>query len=345
MLPEMLLEHGYNTFCLGKWHLSPSEDNTPAGPFHRWPLGRGFERFYGFLGGETNQWYPGPDPGQRARSRSRGAPRTATTSARTSPTRRSRSSSTRTSTRPRSRSSCTTRPARRTRRTTCPPEWADRYKGRFDDGWDAYRETVFARQQELGLLPADAELSPRDPDVPEWSALSDDERRLYARMMEVFAGLRVARRPPLRPHPRHARADRRARQHADHGHLRQRRLGRGRRRSARSTRCCSSTTSRRASSENLAKIDELGGPGVLQPLPVGLDLGGQHAVPPLEAGDLPRRGDRSVHPLLAGRDGGPRRGPHPVRPRDRHGARPCSMRSASSRRRRSAASRSRRSRA
>ena len=58
MLAEMLLPHGYNTFCLGKWHLSPSEENTPAGPLHRWPLGRGFERFYGFLGGETNQWYP-----------------------------------------------------------------------------------------------------------------------------------------------------------------------------------------------------------------------------------------------------------------------------------------------
>ena len=58
MLAEMLLPQGYNTFCLGKWHLSPPEENTPAGPFHRWPLGRGFERFYGFLGGETNQWYP-----------------------------------------------------------------------------------------------------------------------------------------------------------------------------------------------------------------------------------------------------------------------------------------------
>ena len=54
----MLVPEGYNTFCLGKWHLSPAEENTPAGPFHRWPLGRGFERFYGFLGGETNQWYP-----------------------------------------------------------------------------------------------------------------------------------------------------------------------------------------------------------------------------------------------------------------------------------------------
>ena len=58
MLPEMLLEHGYNTFCVGKWHLSPSEDKTAAGPFHCWPLGPRLERFYGFLGGETNQWYP-----------------------------------------------------------------------------------------------------------------------------------------------------------------------------------------------------------------------------------------------------------------------------------------------
>ena len=69
-----------------------------------------------------------------------------------------------------------------------PQEWADRYAGAFDGGWDAYREATFARQQELGLLPADAQLSPRDPDVPEWSSLSADERRLYARMMEVFAG-------------------------------------------------------------------------------------------------------------------------------------------------------------
>lgn len=58
MLSEMLVEQGYNTFCVGKWHLSPSEENTPAGPYHRWPMGRGFERYYGFLGGETNQWVP-----------------------------------------------------------------------------------------------------------------------------------------------------------------------------------------------------------------------------------------------------------------------------------------------
>lgn len=57
-LSEMLLEHGYNTYMLGKWHLMPSAQESPAGPYNRWPLGRGFERFYGFLGGDTNQWYP-----------------------------------------------------------------------------------------------------------------------------------------------------------------------------------------------------------------------------------------------------------------------------------------------
>ena len=69
-----------------------------------------------------------------------------------------------------------------------PKEWADKYKGKFDDGWDAYREQVFARQKELGIVAEDAVLSRHDPDVQQWDELSDDERRLYARMMEVFAG-------------------------------------------------------------------------------------------------------------------------------------------------------------
>ena len=69
-----------------------------------------------------------------------------------------------------------------------PKEWADQYKGVFDDGWDAYREKVFKQQQELGIVPKDAELSRHDPDVQDWKTLSADERKLYARMMEVFAG-------------------------------------------------------------------------------------------------------------------------------------------------------------
>ena len=69
-----------------------------------------------------------------------------------------------------------------------PKEWADKYKGKFDDGWDKLRERTIARQKELGIVPADAQLSRHDPDVPEWDPLSDAEKKLYARMMEVFAG-------------------------------------------------------------------------------------------------------------------------------------------------------------
>ena len=67
-------------------------------------------------------------------------------------------------------------------------EWSAKYKGKFDIGWDEYREVVFARQKEMGIFPAEAELSPRDPDVPEWATLSDEQKRLYARFMEVYAG-------------------------------------------------------------------------------------------------------------------------------------------------------------
>ncbi|MEV0950478.1 arylsulfatase [Promicromonospora sp. NPDC050249] len=187
MLPEMLLEHGYNTFCLGKWHLSPSEDNTAAGPFHRWPLGRGFERYYGFLAGETNQWYPdltqdnaqvtqprSPEDGYHLSEDLADQAIKLLLNAQVNA--------------PEKPFFMYYAPGAAHAPHHVPKEWADRYKGRFDGGWDAYRETVFARQKELGHFPATAELSPHDPDVPEWDSLSDDERRLYARMMEVFAG-------------------------------------------------------------------------------------------------------------------------------------------------------------
>ena len=187
MLPEMLLEQGYNTFCLGKWHLSPSEENTPAGPFHRWPLGRGFERFYGFLGGETNQWYPDltqdnapvtqrrtPEEGYHLSEDLADQAIKMVVDAHVNA--------------PEKPFFMYYAPGAAHAPHHVPKAWADRYKGKFDTGWDAYRETVFAHQQEIGLLPQDAVLSPRDPDVPEWESLSDDERRLYSRMMEVFAG-------------------------------------------------------------------------------------------------------------------------------------------------------------
>ena len=186
-LSEMLLAHGYSTYMVGKYHLLPSEFESGAGPFDRWPLGRGFERFYGFLGGDTSQWHPDlvydnhqvepprtPEQGyhltedlvdkaiQFIADAKQVAPHKPfylhfCTGAMHAPHHVAR-------------------------------EWADRYAGQFDDGWDAYRERVLAGQKELGVMPADAELSRQDPDVPDWNTLPAEARRLAARMMEVYAG-------------------------------------------------------------------------------------------------------------------------------------------------------------
>ncbi|HEY6422735.1 MAG TPA: arylsulfatase [Pseudonocardiaceae bacterium] len=186
-LSEMLQQHGYNTYMVGKWHLMPSEQESAAGPYDRWPLGRGFDRFYGFLGGDTSQWYPdlvhdnhqvepprSPEEGyhltedlaDRAISFIADAKQVAPD-------------------KPFYLHFCTG--AMHAPHHVAKP-WADRYTGRFDTGWDAYREEVFARQKQLGVVPPGAELSRRDPDVPEWASLSSDARRLASRMMEVFAG-------------------------------------------------------------------------------------------------------------------------------------------------------------
>jgi arylsulfatase A-like enzyme len=186
-LSEMLLPHGYNTFAIGKWHLTPTEQCSAAGPYDRWPLGRGFERYYGFLGGDTNQYYPDliydnhqvrqpktveegyhltEDLVDKAIEFIADAKQVAPE-------------------KPFFMYFCT---GAMHAPHQVPREWADRYKGQFDDGWDAYREKVFQQQQKRGLLPANTRLSTRDPDVNAWESLSDDERRLYARMMEVYAG-------------------------------------------------------------------------------------------------------------------------------------------------------------
>jgi arylsulfatase len=187
MLSEMLLEHGYSTFMVGKWHLTPSNQETAAGPYDRWPLGRGFERFYGFLGGDTSQWYPElvydnhqveppkkPEGGYHlSEDLVDKAVSFIADSKQADPQK------------PFYLHLCFGA-------THAPhhvaKEWADKYSGVFDDGWHAYREKTFARQKELGIVPAGAELSRRDPDVPDWDTLPDPAKRLAARMMEVFAG-------------------------------------------------------------------------------------------------------------------------------------------------------------
>jgi arylsulfatase A-like enzyme len=204
-ISEVLLENGYNTYCIGKWHLTPGEETGMAAWKKRWPLGRGFERFYGFLGGESSGWYPDlvhdnhpvdppatPDEGyhiakdlsdraiefiQDAKSIEPDKPFFLYFSL-----------------------DAAHAPHHVFR------EWADRYKGTFDEGYEAIRAGILARQKELGLLPDDTELSGINPHgepgatgpdgeawplldtVRPWDTLNDDEKKLFARMAEVFAG-------------------------------------------------------------------------------------------------------------------------------------------------------------
>ena len=187
MLSEMLVGEGYNTFMVGKWHLTPSNQETAAGPYDRWPLARGFERFYGFLGGDTSQWYPDlvydnhqveppktPEEGYHlSEDLVDKSIEFIADSRQIDPDK------------PFYLHLCfgaTHAPHH------APKDWIDKYAGQFDDGWDAYRERVFAKQKELGIVPADAGLSRHDPDVPDWDAQPAEARKLYSRMMEVFAG-------------------------------------------------------------------------------------------------------------------------------------------------------------
>ncbi|MDQ1634473.1 MAG: hypothetical protein QOJ32_1282, partial [Frankiaceae bacterium] len=186
-LSEILLQQGYNTYMVGKWHLMPSEFESAAGPYDRWPLGRGFERFYGFLGGDTSQWHPElvydnhqveppgtPEEGYHLDADlADKAIEFIADSKQVAPNK------------PFYLHYCT---GAAHAPHHVPKQWADRYRGAFDDGWEVYRERTFARQKELGVMPADAELSRHDPDVPEWESLSPDSRRLAIRMMEVYAG-------------------------------------------------------------------------------------------------------------------------------------------------------------
>ncbi len=186
-LSEMLLQHGYNTYAIGKWHLAPADQVSAAGPYDRWPLGRGFERFYGFLAAETHQYYPDlvydnhevdppktPEEGYHiTEDLVDKAISFVADSKQVAPDK------------PFFMYFC---PGATHSPHHVPKEWVDRYEGKFDDGWEAYRETVFARQKEMGIVPADAELSRHDPDVKPWDQCSPEERKVYARMMEVFAG-------------------------------------------------------------------------------------------------------------------------------------------------------------
>lgn len=184
---EVLKSYGYNTAAWGKWHNTPAEQTTSKGPFDNWPVGYGFEYFYGFLAGEASQYEPNlvrnttivhppktPEQGyhlttdiaddainwlreQEAFSPDKPFFMYWATGAAHGP-------------------------------HHIMKEWADKYKGKFDDGWDNYRERAFARQKSLGWIPQDAVLTPRADSMASWESIPEDEKPFQRRLMEIFAG-------------------------------------------------------------------------------------------------------------------------------------------------------------
>ena len=337
MLSEILGEQGWNTYMVGKWHLCPTVEMNVASTRRNWPSGRGFERWYGFLGAETNQWYPDlvydNHPVDQPKSPAEGYHLTEDLTDKAIEF---------------IRDAKTVAPDKPYFLYYAPgaahaphhvsKEWADKFRGRFDMGYEAMREQTLARQKQMGIVPADTELPPVNPiGTPEtrtgpkgqpfppldvtrpWDSLSADEKRLFARMAEVYAGFLA---------------------HADHhiGRL----LDYLEESGQRDNTLVILVSDNGASGEggpdgsvnemlfangipdniqaNLAMLDELGGTEDLQPLPQRLGDGVQHAVQDVEAVRVQRRHRRPVHHLLALGHGRPGRDAPPVPPRDRHRA-------------------------
>ncbi len=183
--PKTLRGNGYSTACFGKWHLTPDTMQGPAGPFDRWPNALGFDYFWGFLGGESGQY----DPVLIENNRAIGVPDEEDfylPDAMADKTIEWLHGV---------RASGSDRPWFTYFSTGCShaphqvlAEWSDKYKGAFDQGWDKLREETFARQKQLGVVPGDAELTPRPDSMPAWDSLDENQKRVYARQMEVFAG-------------------------------------------------------------------------------------------------------------------------------------------------------------
>jgi arylsulfatase A-like enzyme len=188
-IAAMLHEHGYTSFALGKWHNTPSEETSIAGPYDRWPTGPvfGFDRFYGFFGGDSSQWYPKLYLDQEPIDQPR-LPEEGYHFSEDITDRAISFLSNHESVAPDKPWLCYFAFAACHAPHHVAPEWIAKYKGKFDMGWDRYREIVLARQKEMGVVPPEAELAPMLEGVQQWDALSADEKRLFARMAEVYAG-------------------------------------------------------------------------------------------------------------------------------------------------------------
>ncbi len=315
-MAEVLRGEGYATFMVGKWHLCPMDEASAAGPYDNWPLQRGFDRFYGFLDGETDQFTPDltydNHQVEPPRTPEEGYHLTEDLVDKTLEF---------------VNDSVSIRPDRpfftylalgaTHAPHQAPAEYLERHRGRYDEGWDSVRDRWFARQQELGVIPPGTELAPRNPGVDPWDEMPEAQRRLAARLQEAFARLPRAHRRPDRAAGGRARADGPAGRHRHRAALRQRGQPRGR-------------PLRGAARDEVLQLplrDARGGDGAprrrrrseepLQ-LPVGLGPGRQHPVQVVQVEHPRGRLPRAVHRALARGDRRRRWDPPPVPLRHRH---------------------------
>jgi arylsulfatase A-like enzyme len=186
-LAETLKLNGYSTAQFGKCHEVPVWQTSPMGPFDGWPTGSGFEHFYGFIGGETNQWAPAiyqdTVPVEPDRTPEEGYHFTEDITDKAIEWARQQKALM-----PDKPFFVYFAPGATHAPHHVPKEWADKYKGKFDQGWDALREETFARQKELGVIPPDAELTARPAEIPAWEDMPEGLKPVLARQMEVYAG-------------------------------------------------------------------------------------------------------------------------------------------------------------
>jgi len=181
-IAEVLRDNGYGTFAVGKYGVVPDADVTDAGPFDRWPSGKGFDHFFGFLGSATDQYKPDlVEDNAHVTPDGRHLSDQITDKAISFITRFKKAA-------PEKPFFLYFAPGATHAPHQVAKEWSDKYIGKFDKGWDWYREEVFARQKKLGLLPANAQLPPREPRLKAWNSLSVEQKKLYAHFFEVYAG-------------------------------------------------------------------------------------------------------------------------------------------------------------
>jgi arylsulfatase A-like enzyme len=186
-LAQTLTLNGYSTAQFGKCHEVPVWQTSPMGPFHNWPTGSGFEYFYGFIGGEAHQYYPaiyeGTIPVEPEKTPEEGYHLVTDMTDKAIKWIRQQKSLM-----PDKPFFAYYAPGATHAPHHVTAEWADKYKGAFDDGWDAVRERTFAKQKELGVIPADAELTPRHKEIPAWDDMPEELKPVLRRQMEIYAG-------------------------------------------------------------------------------------------------------------------------------------------------------------